>query len=129
LTKSVDEEERVTIYEIDANNGDIKSITQVGNTTTPSSTNRFTYENNSYGLVSTITDADGNISANNYDDKGRLIGVKQGNTIVSTLTYDPLSGNILTKTDGNNKKTSYEYKCPRITLSEAITSDRGSISI
>jgi RHS repeat-associated protein len=112
LTKSVDEEGRVTLYDINPNNGDIQSITKKGNLTAPDSVTNFSYTGNPWGLVSTITDGDGKVTENTYDPTyGYLTEVKQGGMTVSKLAYkSDNSGNIETKTDGNLKTTQYSYK-------------------
>jgi YD repeat-containing protein len=110
LIESVDEQGRITDYDINPMNGDVNSITKRGDSRTPDSVTTFDYSGNRWGLVSKFTDAEGKVTENAYDGKGRLTQVKTGGIPISTLTYSDDAGNIATKTDGNGKITQYSYQ-------------------
>jgi RHS repeat-associated protein len=111
LTKSTDEEDRVTEYVLNST-GD---VLQIKRGTGGLNVTKFEYD--THGLVTKIIDPDKYFTSTAYDGFGRVLTVKQGNdnipsitTTISTLTYLDNSGNVGTKTDANGKTTQYTYK-------------------
>ncbi len=74
------------------------------------------YGYNSNNNLTTVTDANNNITTYKYDDKGRVYQVISPDTGTTTYTYDP-AGNLLTKTDAKGVTISYAYDAlNRLTL-------------
>ncbi|PTY05041.1 hypothetical protein DB346_02200, partial [Verrucomicrobia bacterium LW23] len=66
------------------------------------------YTYNSWGLITSQTDPNGNTSTFEYDGKGNVIRMGDAENHVTTYTYDHL-GNRLTRTDPRGNTTSWTY--------------------
>lgn len=112
LTSMTDELGHQTLYQIDPNNGNLLSLTQVvgevgGN---DDIITQFTYTNN--GLVDLITDPLGRITDSDYDANGRLISIIYAKGTADEakrqFEYD-LAGNQTAIIDENSNRTTFEY--------------------
>lgn len=112
LTSMTDELGHQTLYQIDPNNGNLLSLTQVvgavgGN---DDIITQFTYTNN--GLVDLITDPLGRITDSDYDANGRLISIIYAKGTADEakrqFEYD-LAGNQTAIIDENGNRTTFEY--------------------
>ncbi len=118
LTSYTDEIGRVTLYEIDSDNGNVVSTTRVvGELDAPSNgetddvMTRYAYTN--AGLIDKMTDANGQITDYNYHlDTGNLIeiiyAVGTSEEAIVKYEYDT-AGNQIVYIDENNNRTEYEY--------------------
>ncbi|WP_339390436.1 lectin-like protein [Crocosphaera watsonii] len=133
LTSYTDELGHQTLYDIDPNNGNVLSITEVigevgGN---DDLITQFTYTAN--GLVDTITDALGRITDNDYDTFGRLISmtyaVGTNDEATRQFEYDTV-GNQTAIIDENGNRTEFEYDALNrlISITEADPDGEGSLT-
>ena len=118
LTSYTDEIGRVTLYEIDSDNGNVVSTTRVvgeldalSNGETDDVITRYTYTN--AGLIDKMTDANGQITDYNYHlDTGNLIEIiyafDTSEEAIVRYEYDT-AGNQIAYIDENNNRTEYEY--------------------
>lgn len=112
LTSMTDELGHQTLYQIDPNNGNLLSLTQVvgavgGN---DDIITQFTYTNN--GLVDLITDPLGRITDSDYDANGRLISIiyAKGTADEAKRQFEyNLAGNQTAIIDENGNRTTFEY--------------------
>lgn len=112
LTSMTDELGHQTLYQIDPNNGNLLSLTQVvgavgGN---DDLITQFTYTNN--GLVDLITDPLGRITDSDYDANGRLISIIYAKGTADEakrqFEYD-LAGNQTAIINEKGDRTTFEY--------------------
>ena len=116
LTRSTDELGRETLYEIDPNNGNTLSVTQVvglrdsASDETNDVVTSFTYT--ARGLVDTVTDALGRITDFDYDEFGRTIkstfAVGTVDEAFQEFQYDA-AGNQTMFWDENGNLTQFEF--------------------
>ena len=112
ITSEMNELGRQTLYEIDPNNGNLLSTTQVVGAVGGSDDviTRYTYTPN--GLVDLLTDPLGRVTDYDYDAIGRLIKTTfaQGTAeeAAQQFEYD-LAGNIIAMIDENGERTEYSY--------------------
>jgi YD repeat-containing protein len=112
ISSYTDELGRQTLYEIDPNNGNVLSTTQVvgevgGN---DDLVTQFTYTDN--GLIDTITDPLGRVTDNDYDAFGRLISTTfaKGTTDEATGQFEyGTAGNQAAIIDENGNRTEFKY--------------------
>jgi YD repeat-containing protein len=112
LLTMTDELGRQTLYDIDPANGNVRSMNQVVGAVggTDDQITRYVYT--AQGLISTITDALGRITAFTYNVQGRRTQavIAQGTTDVSTVKYAyDTAGNLSTLTDARSKQTKFFY--------------------
>jgi RHS repeat-associated protein len=112
LATVIDELNRQTIYDIDPANGNVRSMNQVVGAVggTDDQITRYTYT--TQGLIATMTDALGRVTAFTYNAVGRRtqMVVAQGTANASTIryAYDTV-GNLTTLTDARNAQTKFFY--------------------
>ncbi len=112
VTSVIDELGRVTLNEIDPENGNLLSVTRVvGEIGSDDDViTRYTYTNS--GLMDTETDPLGRVMDYDYDQFGRLIQVTvaEGTSAEAIQRYEyDLAGNLTAVIDGNGNRSSYEY--------------------
>lgn len=112
LLTMTDELSRQTLYNLDPANGNVLSMTQVVGAVggTDDQITRYVYTTK--GLVSTMTDALGRVTAFTYNAQGRKtqVVIAQGTTDVSTVKYAyDTAGNLSTLTDARSKQTKFFY--------------------
>lgn len=112
VTRSVDEEGRITIYEIDPSNGNTHSMTQVigefGGT--DDIVTAYTYYSN--GLIRTVTDPLGRVTEMEYTPAGLLqkIIYAAGTEDQSLVAYEyDDSGNQIAVIDELGRRTEFQY--------------------
>jgi RHS repeat-associated protein len=112
LTRVLDELGRETRYTLDANNGNVLTLTQVVGALGGTDDRVTVYTYTPQGLVDTLTDPLGRITNLDYNAQGRLITVTlaQGTPEQAILryTYDGV-GNVATSTDALGRQTRYFY--------------------
>ncbi len=112
LTSITDELGRQTLFDIDPNNGNISSMTQVIGAVGGDDdlVTQFTYTNQ--GLADLITDPLGRITDNDYDALGRLIKITFAKGTVDEASqqfeYDT-RGNETAIIDENGNRTEFQY--------------------
>ncbi len=105
MTSMTDELGRVTIYEIDPNNGNLLSVTNPSGDVT-------SYEYDGRGLVTQMTDVLGRITSYGYDGFGRMSTVTYavGTPDEATMRYEhDEAGNQTAMIDGNGNRTEFQY--------------------
>ena len=112
LTSVIDELGRQTLFDIDPNNGNILSTTQVIGAVGGDDdiATQFTYTDQ--GLVDTITDPLGRVTDNDYDVFGRLISITfaQGTADEATQQFEyDVTGNQTASIGENGNRTEFEY--------------------
>ena len=112
VTSVTDELGRVTLNEIDPENGNLLSVTRVVGEIGGDDDviTRYTYTES--GLMDTETDPLGRITNYDYDQFDRLVQVTiaEGASEESIQRYEyDLAGNLTRLIDGNGNRTSYEY--------------------
>jgi RHS repeat-associated protein len=83
----------------------------------------FTYTPD-YNLLSTLTDALGNITTNNYDSEGNWTNTVDAKGNSTAMTYDT-NGDLLNRADANNHTTNFVYDAIG-QLTETIDADGNS---
>jgi RHS repeat-associated protein len=112
VTSYTDELSHQKLYQIDQNNGNVLSLTQVVGAVGGDDDliSRFTYTDK--GLVDLITDPLGRITDNDYDAQGRLISMTYAQGTIDEakrlFAYDA-AGNQTAITDENGNVTRLEY--------------------
>jgi RHS repeat-associated protein len=112
VSSFTDELGRQTLYEIDPDNGNVLSVTQVFGEVGGDDdiVTNFTYTTN--GLIDTITDPLGRITDSDYDEFGRLISltyaVGTSDEAKQEFEYDN-AGNQIAIIDENGNRTEFEY--------------------
>ncbi len=107
-----------TFYYYDGNNTSVSTPPTAGNLTRiekfadagTSVSTYFTYD--SYGNVLTETDANGNVWTTTYESTYHTFPATISAPIsgmTESYTFDPKTGNLLSRTDVNGQTTSYEY--------------------
>jgi RHS repeat-associated protein len=118
LTSMTDELGHETLFDVDPANGNLRSTTRVVGAVGGADdvVTRFTYT--PQGLVSTVTDALGRVTAYEYDTLGRLTRVTQARGTpdegVRQFEYDAntvagQAGNMTAVIDENGNRTEYQY--------------------
>jgi RHS repeat-associated protein len=95
--------EYATTYQYDFQNNLLFQSQQLNGTTATSS-----YSYNSFGEVTSFTDAGGSQTANTYDAKGNLTSITSPNSAVTQFAYDS-KGELTTITDPLNSVTTLTY--------------------
>ncbi|MGB3654038.1 MAG: FG-GAP-like repeat-containing protein [Rivularia sp. (in: cyanobacteria)] len=112
VTSETDELGRITLYDIDPNNGNMLSTTRVVGEVGGDDDVVTSYTYTSDGQIDTMTDALGRITDHDYDDFGRLIKTTVAkdtvDEAVQQFEYDG-AGNQTAFIDENNNRTEYEY--------------------
>ncbi|MEA5534957.1 RHS repeat-associated core domain-containing protein [Crocosphaera sp. XPORK-15E] len=133
LTSYIDGLDHQTLYNIDPNNGNVLSITEVIGEVGGDDDliTQFTYTAN--GLVDTITDALGRVTDNDYDAFGRLISmtyaVGTNDEATQQFEYDTV-GNQTAIIDENGNRTEFEYDALNrlISITEADPDGNGPLT-
>jgi RHS repeat-associated protein len=112
LTSETDELGRITLYDLDAANGNVLAMTRVVGAVggTDDVITRYTYTAD--GQVDLMTDALGHVTDYDYDAKGHLIEITsaQGTADEAKVRYEyDLAGNKTAEIDGNGNRTTLEY--------------------
>jgi RHS repeat-associated protein len=132
VTSFIDELGHQKIYEVDQNNGNLLSLTQVVGAVGGDDDliSKFTYTDK--GLVDLITDPLGRITDNDYDAQGRLIAMTYAKGTIDEakrqFAYDA-AGNQIAITDENGNVTQLEYDALNrvIKITEADPDGTGSL--
>ena len=103
--KTATEAGRITILEYDDLNRK-KAVKMLNDQNEEITLVRYTYD--SEGRILTTTDGNGNATANNYDELGRLTAVVDPNGLTTTFEYDK-AGNLILTTDAESNSTYYAY--------------------
>lgn len=112
VTSVTDELGRITLYDIDPNNGNMLSTTRVVGEVGGNDDEITSYTYTSDGQIDTMTDANGRVTDYDYNDFGRLIkttfAVGTVDEAVQQFEYNA-AGNLTAFIDENNNRTEYEY--------------------
>nr|WP_280521334.1 RHS repeat-associated core domain-containing protein [Paenibacillus mangrovi] len=101
VVKETDPNKNITTYTY-TDNGDLETMVDPKQQVT-------TYVYDSYGNLKTVTNPDQSVETYSYDDKGNDIkSVRDAAGNTTTVITDSV-GNVLSETDGNGNKTSYQY--------------------
>jgi RHS repeat-associated protein len=132
VTSYTDELGHQKLYEVDQNNGNLLSLTQVVGAVGGDDDliSKFTYTDK--GLVDLITDPLGRVTDNDYDARGRLIAMTYAQGTIDEakrqFAYDA-AGNQTAVTDENGNVTQIEYDALNrvVKITEADPDGTGSL--
>jgi RHS repeat-associated protein len=112
VTSVTDELGRITLYEIDPNNGNMLSTTRVVGEVGGDDDLVTSYTYTSDGQIDTMTDANGRLTDYDYNNLGRLTKTTfakgSADEAVQQFEYNA-AGNLTAFIDENNNRTEYEY--------------------
>ncbi|WP_186376321.1 RHS repeat-associated core domain-containing protein, partial [Hyella patelloides] len=112
LSSATDELGRITLYDIDPDNGNNLSTTKVVGAVGGADDLITSYTYTAAGLMDTMTDPEGRVTDYEYDLFGRLISTTYalGTADEATVTYEyDAAGNQTAITDENGNRTEFEY--------------------
>ncbi|MEM7758756.1 MAG: FG-GAP-like repeat-containing protein [Cyanobacteria bacterium P01_A01_bin.40] len=112
LTSATDELGRQTLYDIDPDNGNLLSSTQVVGEVGGDDDVTISYTYTDAGLVDTMTDPLGRVTDYDYDERGNLIKETYavGTPDEASINYEyDLAGNQTAVIDENGNRTEFEY--------------------
>ena len=133
LTSYTDELGRQTLYEVDPNNGNILSTTQVVGEVGGDDDLLTLYTYTEQGLLDLLTDPLGRTTDYDYDAFGNLIQITYaqgtGDEVIQQFEYD-VAGNVTAFTDENGNRTEFEYDLHNrlITVIEADPDGNGPLT-
>ena len=112
LTRTIDEEGRVVLMDIDSETGNTLSVTQVVGSVGGDDDIVTSYTYTAHGLIDTVTDPLGRVLDRDYDELGRLskITFAVGSPVEASQHFEyDLAGNLVTLQDELGHQTEFAY--------------------